>query len=88
MVSGLTVMVALARPVRTGIDVFSGVAVGTIVVVGVAVLGSLTLPPAILSMLGKWTERGRILFLGKHGAAVARESRFWGCWPVRWCGAR
>ena len=77
VVSGLTVMVALAGLFLTGIDVFSGVAVGTIVVVGVAVLGSLTFLPAILSMLGKWTERGRIPFLGRR-RTVAHESRFWG----------
>ena len=77
VVSGLTVMVALAGLFLTGIDVFSGVAVGTILVVGVAVLGSLTFLPAILSMLGKWTERGRIPFLGRRRTA-ATESRFWG----------
>ena len=77
VVSGLTVMVALAGLFLTGIDVFSGVAVGTIVVVGVAVLGSLTFLPAILSMLGKWTERGRIPFLGRR-RTMAHESRFWG----------
>ncbi len=77
LVSGLTVMIALAGLFLTGIDVFSGVAVGTILVVGVAVLGSLTFLPAIMSMLGKWTERGRIPFLGRRRTA-ARESRFWG----------
>ena len=77
VVSGLTVMIALAGLFLTGIDVFSGVAVGTIVVVGVAVLGSLTFLPAILSMLGKWTDRGRIPFLGRRRTA-AHESRFWG----------
>jgi len=77
VVSGLTVMIALAGLFLTGIDVFSGIAVGTIVVVGVAVLGSLTFLPGILSMLGRWTDRGRIPFLGKRRAA-AGESRFWG----------
>jgi putative drug exporter of the RND superfamily len=77
VVSGLTVMIALAGLFLTGIDVFSGVAVGTILVVGVAVLGSLTFLPGILSMLGKWTERGRIPFLGRR-RTVAHESRFWG----------
>ena len=77
VVSGLTVMVALAGLFLTGIDVFSGVAIGTILVVGVAVLGSLTFLPAILSMLGQWTERGRIPFLGRR-RTVAHESRFWG----------
>ena len=40
VISGLTVMIALAGLFLTGIDVFAGVAVGTILVVGVAVLGS------------------------------------------------
>jgi RND superfamily putative drug exporter len=93
VVSGLTVMIALAGLFLTGIDVFSGVAVGTILVVGVAVLGSLTFLPAILSMLGKWTDRGRIPFLGRRRTA-ARESRFWGALaravvrrPLIWGGA-
>jgi putative drug exporter of the RND superfamily len=77
VVSGLTVMLSLAGLFLTGIDVFSGIAVGTIIVVGVAVLGSLTFLPGLLSMLGKWTDRGRIPFLGKRRTA-ARESRFWG----------
>jgi RND superfamily putative drug exporter len=77
LVSGLTVMIALAGLFLTGIDVFSGVAIGTILVVGVAVLGSLTFLPAILSMLGPWTDRGRIPFLGRRRTA-ARESKFFG----------
>ncbi len=41
LVSGLTVMVSLAGLFLTGIDIFTGIAFGTIMVVGVAVLGSL-----------------------------------------------
>jgi putative drug exporter of the RND superfamily len=77
LVSGLTVMISLAGLFLTGMTVFSGIAVGTIMVVGVAMLGSLTFLPGLLSMLGKWTDRGRIPFLGKRRTA-ARESRFWG----------
>jgi len=92
VVSGLTVMIALAGLFLTGIDVFSGVAVGTILVVGVAVLGSLTFLPAMLSLLGAWTDRGRIPFLGRRRTA-ARESKFWGALaravvrrPLAWGG--
>ena len=92
IVSGLTVMIALAGLFLTGIDVFSGVAIGTILVVGVAVLGSLTFLPAILSMLGPWTDRGRIPFLGRRRTA-ARASKFWGALaravvrrPLAWGG--
>ncbi|MGD0068335.1 MAG: MMPL family transporter [Streptosporangiaceae bacterium] len=93
LVSGLTVMIAMAGLFLTGIDVFSGVAVGTIIVVGVAVLGSLTFLPGILSMLGRWTERGRLPFLGRR-RTVARDSVFWGLLaravvrrPLIWGGA-
>jgi putative drug exporter of the RND superfamily len=77
VISGLTVMIALAGLFLTGIDVFAGVAVGTILVVGVAVLGSLTFLPGILSLLGTWSDRGRIPWLGRRRTA-ARESKFWG----------
>jgi len=76
VVSGLTVMISLAGLFLTGIDVFSGFAVGTILVVGVSVLGSLTFLPALLSLLGKGTDRGRIPFLGRRQAG-ARRSRLW-----------
>jgi putative drug exporter of the RND superfamily len=77
VVSGLTVMISLAGLFLTGIDVFSGLAIGTIMVVGVAVLGSLTFLPALLSLLGQATDRGKIPFLGRRRAA-AGPSRLWG----------
>ncbi len=76
VVSGLTVMVSLAGLFLTGISVFEGIAAGTIVVVGIAVLGSLTFLPGILAMLGSWTDRARVPFLGRRRAR-ARESRLW-----------
>jgi RND superfamily putative drug exporter len=76
VVSGLTVMVSMAGFFLTGYQAFNGIAVGTIMVVGIAVLGSLTFLPALLSLLGKATDSARIPFLGKRQAA-ARESRLW-----------
>ena len=76
VVSGLTVMIALAGLFLTGYSVFTGVAIGTIAVVGVAVAGSLTALPALLSWLGPWADRGRVPFLGRR-AAAARPSRLW-----------
>jgi putative drug exporter of the RND superfamily len=76
VVSGLTVMISLAGLFLTGIDVFTGLAVGTITVVGVAVLGSLTALPAMLSLLGGWVDRGKIPFLGRRRTA-ARPSKLW-----------
>jgi RND superfamily putative drug exporter len=77
VVSGLTVMISLSGLFLTGIDVFTGLAVGTIMVVGVTVLGSLTALPAALSLLGSWVDRGRIPFLGRRRIA-ARPSKVWG----------
>ena len=76
VVSGLTVMIALGGLFLTGYSVFTGVAIGTIVVVGVAVAGSLTVLPALLSWLGPWADRARIPFLGRRRTA-ARPSRLW-----------
>jgi RND superfamily putative drug exporter len=76
LVSGLTVMIAMAGLFLTGIDQFTGIAIGTIAVVGIAVVGSLTVIPALLSWLGPRADRGRIPFLGR-GRAAARPSRLW-----------
>src|ERR1700722_4562725 len=70
VVSGLTVMIALAGLFLSGYAVFTGVAIGTIAVVGVAVAGSLTALPALLSWLGPWADRGRIPFLGRRRTAA------------------
>ena len=76
VVSGLTVMIAMSGLFLTGYAVFSGVAIGTIVVVGVAVAGSVTVLPALLAWLGGWADRGKIPFLGRR-RTEARPSRLW-----------
>ena len=65
LVSGLTVMVAMAGMYFTGSSVFSGFATGTILVVAAAMLGSVTVVPAVLSWLGDRVEKGRVPFLAK-----------------------
>ena len=93
LVSGLTVMAAMAGLFLTGYDAFSGIAFGTIAVVGVAVAGSLTVLPALLSWLGPRSDRGLIPFLGRRRTA-ARPSRAWAALahrvvhrPLLWGGA-
>ena len=76
VVSGVTVMIALAGLFLTGYSVFTGIGLGSIAVVGAAVAGSLTFLPALLSMLGSWADRGRIPFLGKRRTA-SKPSRLW-----------
>jgi putative drug exporter of the RND superfamily len=74
VISGLTVMIALGGLFLSGYSVFTGIAVGAIAVVGVTVVGSLTVLPALLSWLGGWADRGRIPFLGRRRTA-SRPSR-------------
>ena len=72
VISGLTVMIALAGLFLTGYPVFTGIGIGTIAVVGVTVVGSLTFLPALLSWLGPWADRGRVPFLGRRRSDPSR----------------
>src|SRR3989440_1709442 len=60
LVSGLTVMVAMAGMYLGGASTFTSFATGTIIVVAVAVVGSLTVLPALLSWLGDRVEKGGV----------------------------
>ena len=58
LISGLTVMVAMAGMFVTGDKTFASFGVATMMVVAVAMLGSLTVLPALLSRLGDRVDRG------------------------------
>jgi uncharacterized membrane protein YdfJ with MMPL/SSD domain len=60
LISGMTVMVSMAGMYFAGISMFESFATATILVVAVAVAGSLTFLPAVLSKLGDKIEKGRI----------------------------
>jgi len=77
LISGLTVMVAMAGMFLTGDSTFASLALATILVVAVAVLGSLTVLPALLSRLGNKVERGRVPLVGRLRRDDG-EGRFWG----------
>jgi uncharacterized membrane protein YdfJ with MMPL/SSD domain len=66
LVSGLTVIAAMAGMFLTGHQVFTSFAMGTIIVVAVAMVGSMTVLPAMLAALGPKVDRGRIPFLGRR----------------------
>src|SRR5215472_16522949 len=76
VISGLTVMIALAGLFLTGYSVFTGIGIGTIAVVGITVAGSLTFLPALLAWLGPRADRGYIPFLGRRRTA-GKPSRLW-----------
>jgi RND superfamily putative drug exporter len=60
LASGLTVLVAMAGMLLSGTKVFDSIGVGAILVVGVALIGSLTVLPALLGRLGDKVDKGRI----------------------------
>jgi putative drug exporter of the RND superfamily len=85
-------MTALAGLFLTGYALFSGMAIGAIIVVAIAVAGSLTVLPALLSWLGDRVDKGRIPFIGRRRTnpgpskawaavvgKVVRRPLLWGC---------
>jgi uncharacterized membrane protein YdfJ with MMPL/SSD domain len=77
LVSGLTVMTAMAGMLLMGTRIFQGFGIATMLVVAISLLGSLTVLPAILSKLGDRVDRGRVPFVGRL-AGRDGESRVWG----------
>jgi uncharacterized membrane protein YdfJ with MMPL/SSD domain len=75
LISGLTVLIAMAGMLFTGNAIFTSIAVGAMLMVAVALIGSLSILPAMLSKLGHRVDKGRIPFLGR---TRGRESRVWG----------
>lgn len=63
IVSGLAVMAAMAGMFLSGNGIQMGMAEATIIVVAVAVVGSVTVLPALLSLLGGRIEKGRVPLL-------------------------
>ena len=70
--SGFVVMTAMAGMFLMGSRTFSSFGVGTVLVVAIALLGSLTVLPAVLSKLGDHVERGRIPLPRAHAGARRR----------------
>ena len=75
LISGGTVMIAMAGMLLTGNPIFTSIGVGAMLMVAVALIGSLSILPALLSKLGDRVNRGRIPFLGRR--KPGSESRVW-----------
>jgi uncharacterized membrane protein YdfJ with MMPL/SSD domain len=76
LVSGATVMIAMAGMLFSGDQTFTSFSIATITVVAVAMIGSLTVLPALLSWLGDRVEKGRIPLLSRL-RRPAGEGRIW-----------
>ena len=79
VVSGIIVLISMAGMLISGSSVFVSFGLGTMAVVAVAVVGSLTFLPAMLSWLGEkgWTEKGRVPILGRLRHRTGGQSRAW-----------
>ena len=77
--SGMTVIIALLGMLIVPQTIFRSIAVGTVLVAVIAVAASLTLLPAVLSLLGDKVNWGRIPLI-QRGQAVFDEQRPGGFW--------
>ena len=77
LVSGSTILVAMAGMFFTADATFASFGVATMTVVAVAMLGSLTVLPALLSKLGDNVDRGRVPFVHRLRRDDG-EGRIWG----------
>ncbi|WP_432018010.1 MMPL family transporter [Streptomyces sp. 1222.5] len=79
VVSGVTVCVAMAGMLFTGLAEFEAMGLASLMVVAVAMVGSVTVLPALLSLLGERVEKGRLPFVGRRRRERGTDggSRFW-----------
>jgi uncharacterized membrane protein YdfJ with MMPL/SSD domain len=77
LIAGTTVMIAMAGMFFAGLSIFTALGIGSIMVVAVAMIGSLTVLPAVLAWLGDRVEKGRVPFLHRLRRSEG-ESRAWG----------
>ncbi len=76
LVSGATVLIAMAGMFLAGNNIFTSIGLGTMIVVFVAIVGSLSVLPALLHRLGDRVEKGRVPVVGRR-RRPAGESRMW-----------
>ncbi|MYW03749.1 MMPL family transporter [Streptomyces sp. SID3343] len=77
VVSAVAVIVSMAGMYLADDAIFAGLATGGIIVVAVAMVGSLTVLPALLAKLGNKIDRPRIPLLWRLTAREDREPRVW-----------
>ena len=77
LISGITVMIAMAGMFFSGDKTFMSFAIGTMLVVAVAMVGSLTVLPAMLAWLGDRIDKVRVPLLWRLKREDG-EPRVWG----------
>jgi RND superfamily putative drug exporter len=77
LISGITVLIAMAGMFLSGDKTFMSFSIGTMMVVAVAMIGSLTVLPAVLSKLGDRVEKVRVPFVHRL-RRNSGDTRVWG----------
>jgi RND superfamily putative drug exporter len=77
LISGITVMIAMAGMLLSGDKTFMSFSIATMMVVAIAMLGSLTVLPATLAWLGDRVEKVKVPFLHRL-RRNSGETRVWG----------
>jgi putative drug exporter of the RND superfamily len=82
--SGLTVLIGFSGLVLVGLPFMTSIAIGGVTIVGVAVLGALTLVPAVLSLLGHRVIQTRIPRPWRRATTVKQTetNSFWHRWAL------
>ncbi|MCL4473225.1 MAG: MMPL family transporter [Actinobacteria bacterium] len=80
--SGMTVILALVGMLMIPMSIFTSLGAGAIFVVAMAVAASLTLLPAILSLLGERVNSWKVPFVHRFSGGGSQDGRFWG-WTTR-----
>jgi uncharacterized membrane protein YdfJ with MMPL/SSD domain len=73
LISGITVLIAMAGMFVAGNAIFTTIALGTMIVVFAAMVASLTVLPALLHRLGDKVDRGTIPWVNRRSG----EAKFW-----------
>src|SRR5207237_5352585 len=60
LISGLTVLIAMAGMLFAGSKIFTSIGIGTMIVVAVSLIGSLTVLPALLGKLDERIDNGDV----------------------------
>jgi RND superfamily putative drug exporter len=76
IVSGMTVLIAMAGLLLAGSKIFTSLGIGAMIVVLVSMIGSLTVLPALLAKLGRWVDRPRIPLIWRLSSRTG-EPRVW-----------
>jgi RND superfamily putative drug exporter len=77
LISGATVLVAMAGMLFAGSAIFTSVGLGAMIVVFVSMVGSVTVLPAILSKLGDRVDRGVVAVAASSVGLVLRREPRW-----------